>query len=151
MPWRRMGSGCIDPHFLTSTLVGGEWSASRLGRFIPGDTHCIESWVDPELVWTSWRRENSWPYRDSNSDPSDVQPVAIPNHYLNKVSWRVRLTFSRQRYWRRVQCVDRDLWCGDFRFHAILKMKTSKYLMITQRSLSLSDNDVIQRCFMHIY
>jgi hypothetical protein len=23
-----------------------------------------------------WRRENSWPYRDSNSDPSVVQPVA---------------------------------------------------------------------------
>jgi hypothetical protein len=41
--------------------------------------------------WTIWRRENSWPYRDSNSDPSVVQPVAsrytdyaIPapaNHY----------------------------------------------------------------------
>jgi hypothetical protein len=28
------------------------------------------------LVWTSWRGENSWPYRDSNSDPSIVQPVA---------------------------------------------------------------------------
>jgi hypothetical protein len=27
-------------------------------------------------VWTIWRRENSWPYRDSNSDPSVVQPVA---------------------------------------------------------------------------
>jgi hypothetical protein len=27
-------------------------------------------------VWTTWRRENSWPYRDSNSDPSVVQPVA---------------------------------------------------------------------------
>jgi hypothetical protein len=23
--------------FLTSALVGGEWSASRLGRFIPGE------------------------------------------------------------------------------------------------------------------
>jgi hypothetical protein len=28
-------------------------------------------------VWTKWRRENSWPYRDSNSDPSVVQPVTI--------------------------------------------------------------------------
>jgi hypothetical protein len=30
----------------------------------------------PELAWTTWRRENSCPYRDSNSDPSVVQPVA---------------------------------------------------------------------------
>jgi hypothetical protein len=30
----------------------------------------------PEPVCTMWRRENSWPYQDSNSDPSVVQPVA---------------------------------------------------------------------------
>jgi hypothetical protein len=29
------GSGCIDPLFSTSTLVRGEWSASRLCRFTP--------------------------------------------------------------------------------------------------------------------
>jgi hypothetical protein len=29
-----------------------------------------------EPVWTTWRRENSWPYRDSNCDLSVVQPVA---------------------------------------------------------------------------
>jgi hypothetical protein len=32
--------------FLTSAPVGGEWSASRLGRFTPG-THWIGGWVDP--------------------------------------------------------------------------------------------------------
>jgi hypothetical protein len=31
---------------------------------------------DPEPVWTTWARENSWPYRDLNSDSSVVQPVA---------------------------------------------------------------------------
>jgi hypothetical protein len=35
--------------FLISALVGGEWSASRPGRFTPGKrapgTHCIGSWV----------------------------------------------------------------------------------------------------------
>jgi hypothetical protein len=32
------GSGCIDNHlFLTSALVGGEWSASRLCRVDPGE------------------------------------------------------------------------------------------------------------------
>jgi hypothetical protein len=40
--------------FLTSALVGGEWSASRPGRFTPGEiapgTHWIGGWVDPEPV-----------------------------------------------------------------------------------------------------
>jgi hypothetical protein len=43
------GSVCIA--FLTSALGGGEWSSSRLGRFIlreraPG-THWIGGWADP--------------------------------------------------------------------------------------------------------
>jgi hypothetical protein len=37
--------------FLTSVLVGGDWSASRLGGFTPGKrapgTHWIGAWVDP--------------------------------------------------------------------------------------------------------
>jgi hypothetical protein len=36
----------------------------------------IGSWVDPRAGRTLWRRENSWPYRYSNSDPSVVQSVA---------------------------------------------------------------------------
>jgi hypothetical protein len=36
--------------FFASALVGGEWSASRPGRFTPGErapgTHCIGGWVD---------------------------------------------------------------------------------------------------------
>jgi hypothetical protein len=32
-------------------------------------------------VWTTWRRENSWPYRDLNSDPSVIQFIA--NHYTD--------------------------------------------------------------------
>jgi hypothetical protein len=38
----------------------------------------------PEPVRATWRTENSWPCRDSNSDPSVVQPVAsryIPAHF----------------------------------------------------------------------
>jgi hypothetical protein len=60
--------------FLTSALVGGEWSASRPGRFTPS-THWEAGWA-PEPVWKTWRRKNSWPYRDWNSDLSVVQPVA---------------------------------------------------------------------------
>jgi hypothetical protein len=37
--------------FLTSALVGGQWSASRPGRFTPGErapaTHLIGGWVGP--------------------------------------------------------------------------------------------------------
>jgi hypothetical protein len=37
--------------FLTSALAGGEWSASRPGRFTPGErapsTHWIGRWVGP--------------------------------------------------------------------------------------------------------
>jgi hypothetical protein len=36
--------------FLTSALVGGEWSNSRPGRYIPGErapgTHWIGGWLD---------------------------------------------------------------------------------------------------------
>jgi hypothetical protein len=39
---------------LTSALGGGEWSASRLDRFIPRekapDTHWIGGWVGPRAI-----------------------------------------------------------------------------------------------------
>jgi hypothetical protein len=45
------GNGCIDPHFLTSTLAGGKWKASRPGHFTSKErapsTHWIGGWVDP--------------------------------------------------------------------------------------------------------
>jgi hypothetical protein len=42
----------VETHvFLMSALVGGEWSASRPGRFTPGEiapgTHGVGGWVDP--------------------------------------------------------------------------------------------------------
>jgi hypothetical protein len=41
-------------HSLTSALDGGEWSASRTGRFITkdraSDTHWIGGWVGPRAV-----------------------------------------------------------------------------------------------------
>jgi hypothetical protein len=47
------GSGYIDHIFLTSALVGGEWSASCLGRFIPGKrapgTHWIGGGMGPRV------------------------------------------------------------------------------------------------------
>jgi hypothetical protein len=66
--------------FLTSALFGGEWSASRLGRFTPKErargTHWIGGWVDPRAGQNDLEKRNSWPYRDSNFDLRVVQPVA---------------------------------------------------------------------------
>jgi hypothetical protein len=61
-------------------LVGGEWSASRLGRFTsretsPG-THWVGGWMGPRTGLDDVERRKSCPYRDSKSDPSAVQPVA---------------------------------------------------------------------------
>jgi hypothetical protein len=66
--------------FLTSTLAGGEWSASRPGRFTPGesstDANWIGGWVNPRAGLHYVEKKNSWSYRDSNSDSSVVQLVA---------------------------------------------------------------------------
>jgi hypothetical protein len=59
--------------FLTSALDGGEWSASRPGRFTPREraprTHWIGDWVDPraDLDLVSKRKIPS-PRRESNPD-----------------------------------------------------------------------------------
>jgi hypothetical protein len=77
-----MGEWMYDIHvFLTWALDGDVWSASRPGCFRPKER-------PPELVWVTWRGEKSYPYRDSNSDPSAVQLLgsgytdcAISAHY----------------------------------------------------------------------
>jgi hypothetical protein len=48
--------------FLTFALDGGEWSASRPGRFTPREifpgTHRIGYWVDQRTCWKQWRFTN---------------------------------------------------------------------------------------------
>jgi hypothetical protein len=67
-------------HSLTSALDGGEWSASRPGRFTPTErkpcTHWIGGWVGPRacLDTVSMRKIPS-PRRDVNPDHPIVQPV----------------------------------------------------------------------------
>jgi hypothetical protein len=62
--------------FLTSALVGGEWSASRPVRFTPRErapvTHWIGDWVGPRTGLDDMERRESCPYQDSNSNPSVV-------------------------------------------------------------------------------
>jgi hypothetical protein len=46
----------------------------------PG-THWMGGWVSPRTGLGDVERIKSYPYRDSNSDPSTVQPVASPSTY----------------------------------------------------------------------
>jgi hypothetical protein len=51
--------------FLTSGLDGGEWSASRPGRFTPGEraplTHWMGGWVGPRGSGRGGEEKNSRP------------------------------------------------------------------------------------------
>jgi hypothetical protein len=66
--------------FLTSAVVGSEWSASRPDCFTPEEgtpcAHLIGGWVGPRSCSMTRRSEHFLPCRDSNSDHSIVQPVA---------------------------------------------------------------------------
>jgi hypothetical protein len=68
-------------HSLTSSLDGGEWSASRPGRFTPREgapcTHWIGGWVGPRIVLDAVvKRKIPSPRRESNPGTQIVQPVA---------------------------------------------------------------------------
>jgi hypothetical protein len=71
----------INTHiFLTSVLVGGEWSASRPGRFTPGERtrHPSHRRLGGSQSQSGRYREvtHYWRYRNSNSNPSVFKPVA---------------------------------------------------------------------------
>jgi hypothetical protein len=67
--------------FLNSALVGGEWSASQPCRFTPGGRsprYPLDRRLSVPQSRSGLRGDvgHSCPLRDSNSDPSVVQPVA---------------------------------------------------------------------------
>jgi hypothetical protein len=57
------GLDAYSHDFLTSALVGGEWSASHPSRFTPGERvpalHWIGSWVDHRAGLDNVEKENS--------------------------------------------------------------------------------------------
>jgi hypothetical protein len=87
-------------HSLTSALDGGEWPASRLGRFTPKErapgTHWIGGWVDPRAVLDAvMKRKIPSPRRESNPRTPIAQPVVQRNTdwaitALEQVSWEVQ-------------------------------------------------------------
>jgi hypothetical protein len=78
------GSGCISfKHSLTSTLDGGEWSASCPGSLTPRErfrgTHWTGGWVDPRAVLDAVvKRKIPSPRQELNPRAPIVQPVAQP-------------------------------------------------------------------------
>jgi hypothetical protein len=75
------GLGGTAPTFLTWALVGGEWSASRSGRFTPGErapgNHWMGGWVGTRTGLDAVeKRKISCRCWETNPDPSAVQPVA---------------------------------------------------------------------------
>jgi hypothetical protein len=73
------GSGGITPSFLTSVLDGGEWSASRLGRFTPGERASI-----PIGKNAKWAPEPVWALE--NLEFEDLAGVPIATSFLAFVS-----------------------------------------------------------------
>jgi hypothetical protein len=71
-------SGGIAPQFLTSTLDGGEWSASLSGRFTPGDrdpgTYCIGGWMGPRSSLNAMEDTKLLPM--PGIEPRSSKPVA---------------------------------------------------------------------------
>jgi hypothetical protein len=99
--------------WLTSALVGGEWVVSFTPRPLyprgktppPSVPLGQEAGWAPEPVWTTWRRQNYWPYRDSNSDPSVMKPVdsrctdyATPNFSLCLIKHHAIKTYGEWGY-----------------------------------------------------
>jgi hypothetical protein len=66
--------------FLTSALVGDEWSASRPGRFTLGErapgTHWVGGWVDPRARLDDVEKRKFLTLQELEIRPSVIQPVA---------------------------------------------------------------------------
>jgi hypothetical protein len=63
----------MAPPVFTLALVGSEYLASRPGRFTPGEIP-----TGPRTSLDNVERKISFSCRDSNSDPSAIQPVVTP-------------------------------------------------------------------------
>jgi hypothetical protein len=89
-------------HFLTSALDGGEWSASRPGRFTPRErapgTAWIGGWVGPRAVlYAVVKRKIPSPRRESNPRTPIVQSVA--QRYTDWAITALGLTLYTRNFW----------------------------------------------------
>jgi hypothetical protein len=93
-------------HVLTSALVGGEWSASRPGRFNPGErapcTHCIGECVGPRtgLDDVEKRQISGLELRPPLPRPARSHSLYRPHYpgFLPKGKQLLTLTFSSPEF-----------------------------------------------------
>jgi hypothetical protein len=89
--------------FLTSALIGCEWSASRPGRFTPGErsprTHWIWGWVDP------------WSGLDAGWLPNDYMALCLRSvNMFNYKKERKKLS----TLYRFITCVNTSIGLFEF-------------------------------------
>jgi hypothetical protein len=100
-------SGCVVPLLLTSALDGGEWSASRPGRYTPEesalDDHCTVSCVGSTAGLNAEKKRISWPCRELNSGrPSRSytnRGIPFPHYGEAKLKYRtflIKCDFSKK-------------------------------------------------------
>jgi hypothetical protein len=126
-------------HSLTSALDGGEWSASRPGRFTlrekaPG-THCIGGWVGPRTgLKAVVKRKIPSPRRESNPRTPIVQPVA--QQYTDWTITVLRMWLMYTEFWELYLshgdhlenlCVKERLlkWVREWVSHSVTQLITS--------------------------
>jgi hypothetical protein len=86
-------SGCIDTHFLdlsTSWKWVVSFTPQPLNPWGKRPWYPLDRRLGGPQSWSGWHGENSWPYWDTNSDPSVIQPIA--SHYTNSM---YMVTFSK--------------------------------------------------------
>jgi hypothetical protein len=62
-------SGDIAVLFLTWALDGGDWSGSRLSRFLPEESPLSEAGWAPESLWILWKDINLLPVQGNEPLP----------------------------------------------------------------------------------
>jgi hypothetical protein len=95
--------------FLTSALNGGEWSASRPGRFSPGKGPQIPivqgaGWASEAGLDTEVRGKILWPCRRSNPN----RPAGLNTHYNSRDLYSISLSLKRGLH-RAVHLCDRHV------------------------------------------
>jgi hypothetical protein len=85
----------MAPLFLTSALDGGEWSASRHGRFSPGkstaDNYWIVGWNGLRADLDAMENRKTVPPQEIEPRPSCLLPIAVST----EVSWLTKFVICK--------------------------------------------------------
>jgi hypothetical protein len=125
--------------FLTSALDGCNWSASRHGGFINGETapstNRIGACMGPKPVWTLWRKESLLPL--SGIEPQflgcpSCSPIAISFGVSLRTTYR-SLSFKSVHFWN-LCSVCFHLIGHSVAFHAFYSFNLGRRFRITEHA-----------------